>query len=122
MTSKSLVLVVDDEALVRFVAADVLEDGGFAVAEAANAEDAMRVMEARSDVRLLFTDIQMPGPFDGLELARRVCERWPHVRLVLTSGRLRPDASDMPEYGCFLAKPYRDRDLLARVTELIGPP
>ena len=120
--SRSLVLIVDDEELVRWVAAAVLEEGGFDVAEASNAQDAINVMEYRSDVRLLFTDIQMPGAFDGLELVRRVRKRWPHIRLVVTSGRMAPNAKDIPDDGYFLAKPYRDGDLLAKVTQLIGQP
>jgi CheY-like chemotaxis protein len=120
--AKPIILVVDDEALVRFAAADILEQGGFAVEEAANAENAMRVMEARKNIRLLFTDIHLPGPYDGLELARRVRKRWANVRFIITSGRQQPDASEMPGEGYFLAKPYSDRDLLACATELIGRP
>ena len=118
--SKPLILVVDDEPLVRFVAADALEEGGYAVTEAANAENALRVLESRCDIRLVFTDIQMPGAFDGLELVRQVHGRWPHIRLILTSGRWRPDPLDIPTDGCFLSKPYRDRELLAQVQEMIG--
>ena len=119
MNIKPLILVVEDEALVRFVAADLLEEGGFAVAEAANAENAIRVLENRPDVQLLFTDVQMPGAFDGLELVRRVHERWPHIRLVITSARARPHPSDIPADGCFIGKPYGGNDLLARFHGLI---
>src|SRR5271163_1441568 len=82
---KPAILVVEDEELLRLNAADLLEDNGYAVIEAANAEDALRTLERRPDVRLLFTDIQMPGRIDGIELARLVHERWPHILLVMTS-------------------------------------
>jgi len=118
--TKPLILVVDDEALVRFVAADALEEGGYAVAEAANAENALKVLEGRTDVQLLFTDVQMPGAFDGLELARKVHSRWPEIRLIITSGRLQLKPFDIPDHGCFIAKPYRELELLAHVHELIG--
>jgi CheY-like chemotaxis protein len=117
---RPLILVVDDEPLVRFVAADALEDGGFAVTEAANAENALKVLEARCDVQLLFTDIQMPGAMDGLELVRLVHGRWPKVRIIITSGRLQPNAADLAANDCFLSKPYRGGELLARVLGLIG--
>jgi two-component system, response regulator PdtaR len=85
-----VVLVAEDEELIRLWAADVLQENGFSVLEAANAEAALRVLEARPEVRLLFTDIHMPGAFDGMELARRVHDRWPHVQLVVTSSLARP--------------------------------
>ena len=119
---KPLILVVDDEALIRFNAADILEEGGFAVVEAANAENALRVMAARPNIRLLFTDIHLPGTFDGLELTRRVRKRWPGVQFIITSGRVQPNAAEFPLESSFLPKPYSDADLLARVTGLIGPP
>jgi len=117
---KLLILIVDDEPLVRFVAADALEEGGYAVAEAADAENALKVLETRPDVQLLFTDIQMPGAFDGLELVRKVHDRWPHIRLIVTSGRCQPNPIDIPDAGCFLSKPYHDRELLAHVHEMLG--
>ena len=114
-----VVLVAEDEALIRVWAAEVLEDNGFTVLEAANAEAAMRVLEARPEVRLLFTDIHMPGPFDGMELARRVYDRWPHVQLVLTSGRIEPLVGEIPDDGRFLAKPYRADELVGQVQDLL---
>ena len=73
--------------------------------EARNAEEAIRIMEKRDDVRLLFTDVQMPGRFDGIDLARQVHARWPNVLLVITSGRKRPDQEDIPDDGRFVSKP-----------------
>ena len=106
-----LVLVVEDEALLRFQAMDTLEAAGYEVLEAPNADAALELLQ-NCAVGVLFTDIQMPGPMNGLELARLVHERWPDVRLVLTSGRVRPTAADMPDDSAFLSKPYASSSLL----------
>ena len=120
MTSaKPLILVVEDEPVLRFNAADALEEAGFSVTEANNAETALEVPEARRDVRMLFTDVHMPGSFDGMELAQPVHRRWPHILLMITSGRERPDAAEIPDNGRFIAKPYRHKELVGRVNELL---
>ena len=80
----------------------------------------MRVMESRGDIRLLFTDIQMPGRFDGMDLARQVHARWPHVLLVITSGRKRPRPAEIPDDGRFVAKPYGAAELFAQIDDLIN--
>jgi CheY-like chemotaxis protein len=99
---KPLILVVEDEPLLRLNATDVLEEAGYSVTEANNAETALELLEVRRDVQVLFTDIHMPGAFNGLELARRVHRRWPHILLMITSGRERPRASDIfPKMDAF---------------------
>ncbi|WP_018261428.1 response regulator [Methylobacterium sp. WSM2598] len=110
-TSLPVVLVVEDEALVRMTAVDMLEDAGFAVVEAATADAAWTVLETEPAIRALFTDIEMPGSMNGLELASRVAERWPHIRLVLTSGRARLRDQDIPDSGQFVPKPYHPDQL-----------
>jgi CheY-like chemotaxis protein len=117
--AKPAILVVEDEELLRLNAADLLEDNGYAVIEAANAEDALRTLERRPDVRLLFTDIQMPGRIDGIELARLVHERWPHILLVMTSGQKQPSRTEIPDEGRFIAKPYRAGELLGQVNKML---
>jgi CheY-like chemotaxis protein len=117
--AKPAILVVDDEELLRLNAADLLEENGYSVVEAANAEDALRTLERRPDVRLLFTDIQMPGPIDGIELARQVHERWPHILLVMTSGQKQPSRAEIPDEGRFIAKPYRAGELLGQVNKML---
>ena len=117
--TQPVVLVAEDEELIRLWAADVLQENGFSVVEAANAEAAMRVLETRPEVRLLFTDIHMPGAFDGMELARRVHDRWPHVQLVVTSGKIEPRPDEIPDEGRFLAKPYRAEQLVEQVLEML---
>ena len=117
-----VILVVDDEALLRWYATDTLEENGFSVVEAKDAADALRVLESRKDVRLLFTDIQMPGNLDGLDLAREVHARWPHMLLVITSGQIKPAKFEIPDDGRFVGKPYRTEDLLAQVNDLLEKP
>jgi CheY-like chemotaxis protein len=107
-----LVLVVEDEAFVRMIAAEYLEDAGFGVVEAANAEEAWRVLESRASIKYLFTDVHMPGSMDGFALAERAHLQWPHIRLVLTSGLMRPRKADLPDHAAFLPKPYRQEQLM----------
>lgn len=102
-----LVLVVEDEPLVRMTAADELDEAGFRVLEAMNADEALKVLEARSgEVQVLFTDVHMPGSMDGMELAEEVHQRWPHILLLISSGRAQPDPDEIPDHGRFLPKPY----------------
>jgi CheY-like chemotaxis protein len=101
------VLLVEDEVLVRMLMRDILEDAGFHVIEAANAWVALNWLEAGEDVQVLFTDVHMPPGIDGLELARRVHERWPDVGLVITSGLARPRGDEIAGQGTFIAKPCR---------------
>jgi CheY-like chemotaxis protein len=119
MTSP-LILVVEDEALVRMHAVTVLEDAGFSTLEAANGEEAIALLEARSDIRIVFTDIQLGGGMDGLALARAIPERWPPVELVLASGRMRVESDCMPDRGVFLSKPYQAGQLIQCVRSLGG--
>ena len=114
-----LILVVEDDELLRLHAADLLEAHGFAVVKAENADEALKVLEQRNDVRLLFTDIQMPGALDGMGLARQVHARWPHVLLVITSGQTAPTRAEIPDDGRFVAKPYRASELLGQVDNLM---
>ena len=116
--STNVILVADDEILLRMHAADVLERECYEVVEATNAAEAIRILESRDDIRILFTDIQMPGKLDGLELAQLVHERWPQVLLLVTSARLRLSEEDIPDHGRFLAKPYAPDELLTRLNDL----
>ena len=115
-----IVLLVEDEALVRMMAADVLrEEGGFKVVEAANADEALTVLEATADVRALVTDVEMPGSLDDFTLARVVKQAWPQIGIVVTSGRMAPGPKDLPLGALFMPKPYRPADLLAAVRTVL---
>jgi CheY-like chemotaxis protein len=110
-----LILVVEDEALVRACAAMQLQDAGFSVIEAADAEEAMREFDAHDDITTVFTDINMPGAFDGLSLAHKIHHLRSRVQLILTSGRNPPLASEMPVGVKFLPKPYDSKALTALI-------
>ena len=115
-----VVLVVEDEPLVRMTAADELEEAGFQVLEAANADVALKVLEARSDeVQVLFTDVDMPGSMDGLTLAEHVHKRWPHVLLLISSGYARPHPDEIPDHGQFMPKPYGAATLVGHIHDLM---
>ena len=114
------VLVVEDEAYLRFNIADNLRDAGFAVLEAANADEAIAILEVRSDIRLVFTDVNMPGSMDGLRLAAFVRDRWPPIKLIVASGQTAPDAADLPEGVPFVSKPYHLPDLLKTIAGIAG--
>jgi CheY-like chemotaxis protein len=115
-----IVLLVEDEALVRMMAADVLrEEGGFKVVEAADADEALTVLDATADVRALVTDVEMPGSLDGFTLARVVKQAWPQIGIVVTSGRMAPGPKDLPSGALFMPKPYRPADLLAAVRTVL---
>ena len=115
-----LVLVVEDEPLVRMVAAESLEDAGFEVIEAESAADALRILSSRSDVGVLFTDVNMPGDIDGVELARLVHERWPALRIVVTSGKDHLKKSELPDDGRFVPKPYRTHEVVHLIEEMVS--
>ena len=110
------VLVVEDEMVLRMRAVDIVEDAGFTPIQAIDADQALSILEARSDISLLFTDIQMPGSMDGLKLAHAVRNRWPPIELLLTSGQVRVRSDDLPARGRFLSKPYDPNKLVEVVT------
>jgi two-component system, response regulator PdtaR len=110
------VMIVEDEVLVRFPIAEALRATGLEVIEASNADEAWSYMLSGQAVDLIFSDIQMPGSMDGLELTRRVQERFGHIIVVLTSGRRSQRGTDHPH---FLAKPYRVGNVIALITSLL---
>jgi two-component system, response regulator PdtaR len=112
------VLVVEDEALLLFSISDELTEAGFEVFEASNAAEALEQLEAHKDIALIFTDVDMPGDMDGLKLSAYVRDRWPPIRIVVTSGKLRPPAHALPEEGVFIAKPYTTANVVAALRSL----
>lgn len=104
---KRTVLLVEDEVTVRIIGSDALADAGYDVLEAESADEAIRLMEVAGEVHVLFTDIRMPGSMDGLQLAALVHQRWPQVKILVTSGDTWPPRNRIPDHGRFLAKPYR---------------
>ena len=115
---RPVVLIVEDDFLLRMDAADMIKAAGFEVIDAGNADQAIEVLEARPDITVVFTDIQMPGSMDGLKLARAVRGRWPPIKIIATSGRLHVDEVDLPEGGRFLPKPYSHAQVTRVLREL----
>jgi CheY-like chemotaxis protein len=116
----AVVLVVEDEMLLRMRAVDMVEDAGYTSVEAVDAEEAVAILEARSDIALLFTDIQMPGRMDGLGLAHAVHERWPPIKIILVSGQLKPANIEIPANSRFFGKPLEAKIMIALMQSMIG--
>jgi DNA-binding NtrC family response regulator len=116
---KTKVLLVEDEPMIRAIGMDALEDAGYEVIEARDADEAVRILELLGEVHVLFTDVRMPGSMDGLELAKLVHERWPAMKILITSGDTWPRAAQIPDQGHFLPKPYRLEALQNEVTSLL---
>jgi CheY-like chemotaxis protein len=116
----AVVLVVEDEMLLRMRAVDMVEDAGFTSVEAVDADEAVAILESRSDIALLFTDIQMPGSMDGLKLAHAVRQRWPPIKIILVSGQLKLANADIPADSRFFGKPLEAEEMIAEMRRLIG--
>ena len=117
-SGRPVVLIVEDEFLLRMDAADMIRQAGFEAIEAANADQAIEILQARTDITVVFTDIQMPGSMDGLKLARAVRGRWPPIKIIATSGRVHVGETDLPEGGRFLPKPYSSLQITGVLREL----
>jgi two-component sensor histidine kinase/CheY-like chemotaxis protein len=114
------VLVVEDEMVLRMRAVDIVEDAGFTAVEAVNAEEALSILESRSDISLLFSDIQMPGSMDGLKLAHAVHNRWPSIKIILVSGQVKLTESDTPADSRFFGKPLEAKQMIAELQQMVG--
>lgn len=114
------VLVVEDELVLRMRAVDIVEDAGFHALEAVNADEALSILESRSDISLLFSDIQMPGTMDGLKLAQAVHLRWPSIKIILVSGQVKPTDDDKPADSRFFGKPVDVKEMISELRNMIG--
>jgi CheY-like chemotaxis protein len=112
------ILIVEDEMFVRMDAVEILREAGFDILEAANADEAILTLERHSDIRLVFTDIDMPGSMNGLKLAAAVRDRWPPVRIIATSGHFKIQAGDLPAGAIFFSKPYHPTQIINAIREL----
>ena len=120
MGDKVTVLVVEDEHLIRFAVAAELEDAGFEVLEASNADEAIEVLTFDRRIRLMFTDVDMPGSMDGLRLAAAVRNRWPPISIIVTSGHRLVSSAEMPDGSVFFSKPYAPQELLQSMHALLS--
>jgi two-component sensor histidine kinase/ActR/RegA family two-component response regulator len=114
------VLIVEDEMILRMRAVDIVEDAGFSAVEAVNADQAMSILESRSDISLLFTDIQMPGSIDGLKLAHAVHDRWPSIKIILVSGQVNPSDAERPADSRFFCKPLGVEQMITELQAMVG--
>jgi two-component system, response regulator PdtaR len=114
------VLIVEDESLIRMGAISPIEDAGFIVYEAASADEAISLLERHREIRLIFTDIHMPGSMDGLKLAHYVRGRWPPVKIIVTSGQMKPRGEDLPSDAVFIGKPYRSEVIAQKISEMLA--
>lgn len=116
---RPVVLIVEDEFLIRLNAVDMIEDAGFDVVEAGDADEAVAILEARPDIHIVFTDIQMPGSMDGLKLAHFVRHRWPPIKIVAVSGHHVFRGNDLPAGSLFLQKPYNLQQVTSTLRQLL---
>ena len=118
--SPPVVLVVEDEMMLRMRAVDIVEDAGFVPVEAISADEAIQILESRDDISLLFTDIQMPGSMDGLKLAHATHTRWPHIKIILVSGQIAVTDADKPDESRFFPKPLEIQQMILELQAMVG--
>src|SRR5665213_2264901 len=114
------ILIVEDEMLLRMRAVDIVEDAGFSPVQTVNADQALSILESRSDISLLFTDIQMPGSMDGLKLAHAVHDRWPAIKIILVSGQVKPSDAERPADSRFFGKPLGVGQMIKELQAMVG--
>ena len=117
---RPIVLVVEDEPLLRLFAMDMIEEAGFEVLDARNTADALAMLGSRPDIRVVFTDVDMPGGADGIALATSIRQRWPRIAIVITSGKPWPIGVRLPEDAVFFSKPYRQDRVIATIRDMAG--
>jgi DNA-binding NtrC family response regulator len=115
----SAVLIVEDEALLRLHAADMIEEAGYVAIEAKDADEAIAILISRPDIVLLFTDINMAGSMDGLKLAHLVRDRWPPIKIIIVSGKTNLQTNDMPPGGRFFPKPFETGKMISEIRSMI---
>ncbi len=118
--SAPIVLVVEDEMMLRMRAVDIVQDAGFVPIEAIGADEALKILESRDDISLLFTDIQMPGSIDGLTLAHATHTRWPHIKIILVSGQIAVTDDDKPDDSKFFPKPLEMQQMILEIQDMVG--
>jgi two-component system, response regulator PdtaR len=118
--STPVVLIVEDDLLLRMLAVEVVEEAGFIALEAADADEAVALLESRLDISVLFTDVNMPGSMDGLKLAHSVRDRWPPIKILLVSGHVRLQPSELPSNSCFVGKPYRAAAMVEQLRSIVS--
>ena len=111
-------LVVDDEPLIRMDAADIIAETGFSIVEACSVAEAIAILEGVNDIDLVFTDIQMPGNLNGIDLANLIEKRWPEILLIVASGAVKPTAHELPDKAAFIAKPFPPGSIQTAISDV----
>lgn len=119
ITGAAVVLVVEDEPILRLAAVELMENAGFRVIAAADATEAVQILESRSDIRIVFTDVDMPRGVDGMRLTAIIRDRWPPIRIIIVSGYLDDPGDRIPAGTAFFAKPYREETIIAKMHEML---
>ena len=117
---RAVVLVVEDSSIIRMGAVNLVLSAGYEALEAKDADDAIRVLEPRNDIDLVFTDVQMPGTMDGIKLSHYIRDRWPPVKIIVASGRAILEESSLPEGSSFFSKPYNDHAITDMMTRMLS--
>lgn len=118
--TRPAVLIVEEEPLQRLMAVDLVEEAGFEALAVASADDAVHVLGVRPDIRVVFTDVDMPGGMDGMKLAAMIRYRWPPIELIIASGRRAPRLDEIPARGLCFAKPYKRSEIMVAVQRMVG--
>ncbi len=118
--AKRVVLIVEDTALIRMLAVELLEEAGFETVEAESADEAIAILQRRADIQLVLTDVQMPGTMDGVKLSHYIRDRWPPVLLVVASGKAIVEESQLPAGARFFTKPYDGAELIDAISGMLG--
>lgn len=117
---RAVILVVEDSAIIRMGAIDLVRSAGYEALEASDADEAIGILESRTDIDLVFTDVQMPGTMDGIKLAHCIRDRWPRVKLIIASGKAILAGSILPEGSRFFSKPYSDHAIDAAMARMLS--
>jgi two-component system, response regulator PdtaR len=115
------ILIVEHNELLKSLTVDIMEDAGFLAHQAGNADEALTVLESRSDIALVLTSISTPGSIDGLRLAHTVRNRWPGIKIIVASGQVRLTGYNLPTDSSFFFKPYHAAAMISEIRSLIGP-
>lgn len=117
---KAVVLIVEDSAIIRFSAVELVQAAGYIALEAVCADEAIKILESRTDIDLVFTDVQMPGTMDGIKLSHYIRERWPPVKLIVASGKQILEESNLPPGSQFFSKPYNDHAIADAISRMLS--
>jgi CheY-like chemotaxis protein len=120
MPNQPVILVVEDDPIIRMGALQLVVDAGFEAIAASDADEAIRILEARSDIHLVFTDVGMPGTMDGIKLAHYIRHRWPPVKLIVASGEVIADESHLPAGARFFHKPYSESTIVGAMVAMLS--